>query len=103
AARPEPADFERYLWDTGFHWGEWLEPGAGITDFAAFTPADKSETATFYLHRSAATVVRIAGVLGLPEEQWRPYQVIADGARTAWQREFVRPDGTLAVAHQASA
>ena len=102
AARPDPADFERYLWDTGFHWGEWLEPGAVITDFPAFTRADKSETATAYLHRSAATVVRIAGVLGLPEEQWRPYQVIADGARTAWQREFVRPDGTLAVATQAS-
>jgi alpha-L-rhamnosidase len=41
-------------------------------------------------------------VLGLPPEQWRPYQVIADGARTAWQREFIRPDGTLAVATQAS-
>jgi alpha-L-rhamnosidase len=102
AAHPDPADYERYLWDTGFHWGEWLEPGALITDFPAFTRADKSETATAYLHRSATTVVRIAEVLGLPEEQWRPYQVIADGARAAWQREFVRPDGTLAVATQAS-
>ena len=46
--------------------------------------------------------MRIAGLLGLPREQWRPYQVIANGARTAWQREFVRPDGTLAVATQAS-
>jgi len=102
AARPDPADYEQYLWDTGFHWGEWLEPGTVITDFPAFARADKSETATAYLHRSAATVVRIAGVLGLPGEQWRPYQVIADGARAAWQREFVRPDGTLAVATQAS-
>jgi alpha-L-rhamnosidase len=101
AARPDPADHERYLWDTGFHWGEWLEPGAVITDFPAFTRADKSETATAYLHRSAAILVRIAGVLGLPEEQWRPYEVIADGARAAWQREFIRPDGTLAVATQA--
>jgi alpha-L-rhamnosidase len=102
AARPDPADHERYLWDTGFHWGEWLEPGAVITDFPAFARADKSEPATAYLHRSAATVARIAGVLGLPEEQWRPCQVIADGARAAWQREFLRPDGTLAVATQAS-
>ena len=102
AARPHPADYERYLWDTGFHWGEWLEPGAVIADFPAFARADKSETATAYLYRSAATVVRVAQVLGLPEEQWRPYQVIADGARAAWQREFVRPDGTLAVATQAS-
>ena len=36
AARPAPAAHEEYLWDTGFHWGEWLEPDAEITDFGAF-------------------------------------------------------------------
>ena len=25
--RPEPAAHEEYLWDSGFHWGEWLVPG----------------------------------------------------------------------------
>jgi alpha-L-rhamnosidase len=80
AARPEPLPHERYLWDTGFHWGEWLEPGAVIDDFGAFARADKSEVATAYLYRSAATVARIASVLGLGEEQERRYQVIADGA-----------------------
>jgi len=64
--------------------------------------ADKSETATAYLYRSAATVVRVAGVLGRPEDQWRPYQVIAEGALDVWRREFVRPDGTLALQTQAS-
>src|ERR1700722_13954231 len=88
--------------DTGFHWGEWLEPGVMVTDFPAFTRADKSEVATAYLHRSAATVVRVAEVLGLPEDQRRPYQAIAAGALEAWQREFIRDDGTLAVATQAS-
>ena len=105
AARPDPdpqTAHERYLWDTGFHWGEWLEPGSVITDFPAFVRADKSETATAYLYRSAATVARVARVLGRPEDQWRPYHVIAEGALDAWRREFVRPDGTLAVATQAS-
>ena len=102
AARPDPAAHERYLWDTGFHWGEWLEPGVVVTDFAAFTRADKSEVATAYLHRSAATMVRVAEVLGLSEDQWRPYQVIAEGALEAWRREFIREDGTLAVQTQAS-
>ena len=73
AARPDPAAYERYLWDTGFHWGEWLEPGAVITDFAAFARADKSETATAYLYRSAATVARIAGVLGCPKTSGVPF------------------------------
>jgi alpha-L-rhamnosidase len=36
ARSPEPAPHERYLWDTGFHWGEWLVPGEEITDFEAF-------------------------------------------------------------------
>jgi alpha-L-rhamnosidase len=102
AARPEPAAHERYLWDTGFHWGEWLEPGTDLGDFPAFVRAHKSEVATAYLYRSAATVVRVAGVLGLPEGQWRPYHDIAEGALGAWRREFVRPDGTLAVQSQAS-
>jgi alpha-L-rhamnosidase len=102
AARPEPAAHERYLWDTGFHWGEWMEPGAVVTDFPAFVQADKSETATAYLYRSAATVARVAAVLGLPEDQWHRYHVIAEGALDAWRREFVRPDGTLAVQTQAS-
>ena len=73
-----------------------------ITDFPAFTRADKSEVATAYLHRSAATVARVAEVLGLPEEQRRPYRAIAEGALEAWRREFVREDGTLAAATQAS-
>jgi hypothetical protein len=93
---------ERYLWDTGFHWGEWPEPGVVVTDFAAFTRADKSEVATAYLYRSAATMVRVAEVLGLSEDQWRPYQAIAEGALEAWRREFIRDDGTLAAATQAS-
>ena len=101
-ARPDPAAHEQYLWDTGFHWGEWLEPGVVVTDFPAFIRADKSEVATAYLHRSAATMVRVAEVLGLSEDQWRPYQVIAEGALEAWRREFIREDGTLAVQTQAS-
>jgi alpha-L-rhamnosidase len=102
AARPDPAAHERYLWDTGFHWGEWLEPGVVVTDFPAFARADKSEVATAYLHRSAATVVRVAQVLQLPEDQWRPFLAIAEGALAAWRREFVRDDGTLAGQTQAS-
>ncbi|MGO8891902.1 MAG: family 78 glycoside hydrolase catalytic domain [Streptosporangiaceae bacterium] len=102
AARPEAAAHEQYLWDTGFHWGEWMEPGAVVTDFPAFVQADKSETATAYLYRSAATVARVAEVLGRPEDQWRRYHAVAEGALDAWRREFVRPDGTLAAATQAS-
>jgi alpha-L-rhamnosidase len=102
AARPVPLPHERYLWDTGYHWGEWLEPGGAPADFGAFVRADKSEVATAYLYRSAATLVRIAGVLGLAEDAWVRFRDIAAGALDAWRREFVRADGTLAMQSQAS-
>jgi alpha-L-rhamnosidase len=99
AARPEPAAHERWLWDSGFHWGEWMEPGSTVTDFPGFVAADKSEVATAYLARSAATLARIADLLG---HRGQSYVDIAAGAREAWRREFVRGDGTLAVDTQAS-
>ena len=102
AERPEPDAHEVFLWDTGFHWGEWLEPGFEIADFAAFVTADKSEVATAYLHRSATQMVAIAEVLGKDAATIDHYRRLADGTRDAWQREFVGDDGTLAVQTQAS-
>jgi alpha-L-rhamnosidase len=99
ARRPVPAPHEEFLWDTGFHWGEWLEPGVEVGDFRAFVGSDKSEVATAYLHRSAATMVRVGELLGEDVER---YRAVADGARAAWQAEFVAPDGTLRVQTQAS-
>ena len=43
AARPTPAPHEKYLWDTGFHWGEWLEPGE---DRGTSTPSRPPTAAT---------------------------------------------------------
>jgi alpha-L-rhamnosidase len=102
AARAEPAPHERLLWDTGFHWGEWLEPGGEPIDFPAFVRADKSEVATAYLHRSATVMSRIARVLDMPSTVVDHYTRLAEGTRHAWQSEFVRPDGSLAVQTQAS-
>lgn len=101
AARPDPAPHEIYLWDTGFHWGEWLEPGFEITDFGAFAGADKSEVATAYLHRSAAQLASIGQLIGADPAAIERYRTIADGARVAWRSEFV-DDGRLVVQTQAS-
>jgi alpha-L-rhamnosidase len=90
------------LWDTGFHWGEWLEPGFELTDFGAFAGADKSEVATAYLHRSAAILAQVGTILGADEAEVARYQHIADGAQAAWRAEFVQADGSLAVQTQAS-
>jgi alpha-L-rhamnosidase len=101
ASRPEPAPHEEFLWDSGFHWGEWLEPDAEVDDFPGFLASDKSEVATAYLHRSARQTVEIGTLIGADPALVAEHRRIADGARAAWQAEFLRPNGTLTVATQA--
>jgi alpha-L-rhamnosidase len=97
AARyPVPRPHERYLWDTGFHFGEWLEPGAdlGPAGLDALRRADHGAVATAYFARSAGLLSRIAAVTGRPAEAAR-YRDLAGRVRAAWQAEFARADGRL--------
>jgi len=99
--RPVPGPHEKYLWDTGFHWGEWLEPGAEADDLVAFTALDQGHVATAYLAHSATLMSRIADVLGLVDEAVR-YGDLADRVRAAWQAEFIGDDGRLTPDTQAT-
>ncbi|CCH87622.1 Alpha-L-rhamnosidase [Modestobacter italicus] len=101
AARPEPAAHEQFLWDTGFHWGEWLEPGVDIGDFGAFVAADKGDVATAYLAHSAGLMARIAAVLGRDDDATR-YAELSAHARAAWQAEYLAADGGLTPDTQAA-
>jgi alpha-L-rhamnosidase len=92
------APHEQYLWDTGFHWGEWLEPGTHVADLGAFAALDKGDVATAFLAHSAGLAARIAEVIGVDGDRWSQ---LAAGARDAWQREYVR-DGRLTVDTQAT-
>ena len=96
AARPEPAPHERYLWDTGFHFGEWLEPGEEPNPDPT---VDHGIVATAFLHRSAHLAALMAGIAGEdgPAAECR---AIADGALDAWRAEYLREDGTLAEESQ---
>ena len=104
ARRPEPLPHERYLWDSGFHWGEWLVPGQdlkGIDEFEAFRHADKADVATAYFAYSTRLMNRIAGVIGRSEEALR-YAELSDRVRAAWQTEFIGPDSRLTPDTQAN-
>ncbi len=92
----EPAAHERYLWDCGFHWGEWLEPGG-----EGFNPTkDAGITATAYLSHSASLVAAAAEVLGEAEIA-TTYRTLADNAADAWRTEYWR-DGRLRIETQAT-
>jgi alpha-L-rhamnosidase len=86
-----PAPHEKFLWDTGGHFGEWLEPGVPP---APDPDADHGIVATAYLARSARVLGRVAGLLGHAADAVR-FRRLADAARTAWQREYLGPGGTL--------
>jgi len=101
ARRPEPAPHERYLVDTGFHWGEWLVPGEEIEDFGAFVAADKGDVATAYFAYSAGLMARIAQVLGRDDDAAR-YRELAENVRAAWRAEYVDADGRLTPDTQAN-
>lgn len=101
AARPEPLPHETYIWDSGFHFGEWLEPGATTSDAAAtILAADHGVVATAYLYRSAGELSAIAALLGDAVSAKR-YAVLAANVRCAWQAEFVDGDGRVQPATQA--
>ena len=96
--RPEPAPHERYLWDGGWHWGEWLEPG---TPDQPFWVADQGHVATAYLHHTSTVLARIAELLGRDADA-ATYAELAARALDAWQREYVADDGTLTPDTQAT-
>ncbi|MCJ1700234.1 glycoside hydrolase family 78 protein [Rathayibacter festucae] len=108
---PEPEWFEEFLWDGTFHWGEWIEPREHDADGRPIDPvqadpmawftADKGEVGTAYLHRSTATLARIAGLLGRSADADR-YAALAERIRDAWQAAYLREDGITSVDSQAS-
>ncbi|MEY2478368.1 MAG: alpha-L-rhamnosidase [Actinomycetota bacterium] len=99
---PEAAAHERYLWDSGWHFGEWLEAGESLQDtIAAAMVADHGPVATAYLHRSAAELAEIAHILGRHDDADR-YAELAKDVAAAWRTEFLADDGTTIPHTQAT-
>ena len=92
---------DRYFVDSGYHWGEWLEP-AGEGDGAIALPElvvrlheePRAWVATAYFEHSSRTLSTIATLLGQPEDA-EHFLAYADGAREAWQRHYLPESGLL--------
>ncbi len=100
AAHPEPRPHDRFLWDTGFHWGEWLVPGEDPGDFPAFVAADKGDTATAFFAWSTRHAAAIARLLGDDEAAER-YAGLSAQVAEAWRTEYV-VDGRVTPHTQAN-
>ena len=93
-----------YIWDTEFHWGEWLEADIGTAGEMAvmmqkFMNPDP-EVPTMFLYYSMRLYSEIAQVLDLPEEA-AIYAARAEKVKRAFNRYFIHADGSIKAGRQA--
>ena len=100
ATRPTAAPHETFLWDTGFHFGEWLEPNGVGFDLPRLQSMDHGPTATAFLHRSALELSRIGSAIGDAELAAR-YGSLAENTLDAWRSEFIDETGAVTAPTQA--
>jgi alpha-L-rhamnosidase len=81
------------LWDTGFQFGDWLDPTAPPED-PARAAADNGVVATACLFRSARTVADAAAILGRDADA-RAFGALADRLRAAFTEHYVTTDGQV--------
>lgn len=104
-----PAEIEKYLWDTGFHYGEWLIPsqnknGLDMKNLRAITAMSSCYTAPIFGWNSVRTFAEIAEILsketadnsGYLADRDR-YQDIANRMKHAIQKGIIREDGSMPV------
>ncbi|WAJ35403.1 family 78 glycoside hydrolase catalytic domain [Arthrobacter sp. FX8] len=101
AASAAPAPHERYLWDTGFHFGEWMEPDGPEPDLFAARSADHGIVATAYYRHTTDVMARIAAVLGLDTEA-AELADLSHLIRDAWETEYLDFSGSVIQATQAN-
>ncbi|WP_138413461.1 family 78 glycoside hydrolase catalytic domain [Sinomonas gamaensis] len=75
------------LWDTGFQFGDWLDPDAPPEDPGA-AKADKRVVATLCAYRTADLVARAAAVLG-NEQAVAEFREMAGSLRSAFREHYV--------------
>ncbi|MEU8087083.1 family 78 glycoside hydrolase catalytic domain [Micromonospora sp. NPDC049101] len=85
---------ERYILDSGFHFGEWYRAGSDTGSQVRNLLVRRPVVATAYLARSAHLLSRAAGVLGRDADA-ATYADLAHAVRAAWRAAFVRPDGRI--------
>ena len=81
------------LWDTGFQFGDWLDPDAPPSR-PADAKADRGVVATACLYRSAAIAAQTAQILRRDADAEHFARLAAD-TRAAFTRHYVSADGTV--------
>ncbi len=104
----KPLEYELYLWDTNYHWGEWLEPDDPVPGllFGEWTPEvaqilSAPHIATAYFAYSTHLLAETARVLG-NEADAQVYSTLFEKIRQAFITEFVGENGQMTPEKQSS-
>jgi alpha-L-rhamnosidase len=84
---------DKYIWNTGFTFGDWLAFATTQSDYPGATTA-KDFIQTAYFARSTEILAETAGVLGKREDATE-YAELEKKIRAAFVKEFVTPNGRL--------
>jgi alpha-L-rhamnosidase len=85
------------IWDSGFHFGDWVALDAKEGSYFGATPNDF--TATAFYAKSAGILAKASAVLG-KEADAREYAALHDDIVEAFRDEFFSPSGRIAVRTQ---
>ena len=92
--------YQKYIWDTKYHWGEWLEPDLPIdkvkNEIIKKVIFSDPVVASAYFAYSAGLLAKIAEVLG-KEVDAKDYALLAENCKQAYVQEFIKEDGTITV------
>ncbi|GAE28817.1 alfa-L-rhamnosidase [Halalkalibacter hemicellulosilyticusJCM 9152] len=86
-----------YLWNTGFHFGDWLALDAKPDSYIGAT--DRPYIATAFFAYSTSLVRKAAKILG-KDEDYHYFSSLEDHIIKAFTNEYVTPNGRLAVPTQ---
>jgi alpha-L-rhamnosidase len=84
---------DKYIWSSGFSFGDWLAFATTQSDYPGATTA-KDFLQTAYFARSTELLAKTAEVLGKREEA-AEYRELEEKVRAAFVKEFVTPNGRL--------
>jgi alpha-L-rhamnosidase len=86
-----------FLWNTGFHFGDWLALDARANSFSGATPRDLIATA-YYAH--STRIVRDAAVALGKTEDAAKYTALWEGIVQAFRKEFITETGRVVAPTQ---
>ncbi|MDD4690385.1 MAG: family 78 glycoside hydrolase catalytic domain, partial [Eubacteriales bacterium] len=81
-----------FLWNTGFHFGDWLALDASEGSYTGATPKDLIATA--YFAYTTGILMKISKVLG-KDKEYAEYTTIYKNICNEFRREFVTPNGRI--------